>query len=199
MAYASGAARPLPEDAIARYVIDPKGSSFYVQVFATGLLSAFGHSPRIAIRDFSGDAEFLASGNDVHDARLAITIQSDSLEVADDISTKDRLEIQRQMKEAVLEVDRFPEIQYQCAEVSAKGAGDRYWLTLNGTLALHGVTDRVEVPARLAINGDSFRASGEFSIRQSDFDITPVRLAGGAIRLKDDLKCVFDIVARKQE
>ena len=35
-----------------RYRIDPGRSRFTVQAFATGLLSAFAHSPTFAVRDF---------------------------------------------------------------------------------------------------------------------------------------------------
>ena len=52
------ASRPLLEDDTVRYVIDAKGSTFVVQAFATGLLAAFGHSPKIAIRGFQGDVSF---------------------------------------------------------------------------------------------------------------------------------------------
>ena len=41
------------------------------------------------------------------------------------------------------------------------------------------------------------RANGEFSVRQTDYGIKPVSVAGGALKLKDELKCSFDIVARK--
>jgi hypothetical protein len=44
--------------------------------------------------------------------------------------------------------------------------------------------------------GDMLRASGEFSIFQSEFGIPPVKVAGGALKLKDELKCAFDIVAQ---
>jgi hypothetical protein len=42
------------------------------------------------------------------------------------------------------------------------------------------------------------RASGQFSVRQSDYAITLVSAAAGAIRVKDELKVTFDI-ARKRE
>jgi hypothetical protein len=48
------------------------------------------------------------------------------------------------------------------------------------------------------INGDTLRASGEFSVRQSDHEIAPVKVTGGALKLKDEVKCTFDIKARKQ-
>jgi hypothetical protein len=45
--------------------------------------------------------------------------------------------------------------------------------------------------------GDMLRASGEFSLLQTDFGIAPVSVAGGAMKLKDELKFAFNIVARK--
>jgi polyisoprenoid-binding protein YceI len=70
---------------------------------------------------------------------------------------------------------------------------------LNGEVTLRGVTRTLPITARLNLNGNSLRASGEFAMKQSDFGIPPVTAAGGTIRLKDELKCMFDVVARKQE
>jgi polyisoprenoid-binding protein YceI len=193
------ATRPTPEGDAVRYVIDATRSTFVAQVFATGLLSAFGHSPKIAIRNYQGDASFSLAGSTLEGARVHIRVQADSLEVADDISEKDRQEIHRKMCEEVLETNRFPEIVYECSRVSASGSGDRYWGALNGELALHGVTMPLSVSARVVINGDSLRATGEFSLRQSDYEITPVSAAAGTIKVKDEVKCNFDIVARKQQ
>ena len=193
------ATRPLPEGDAVRYVIDAKRSTFVAQVFATGLLSAFGHSPKLAIRNYQGEVSFTLAGSTLEGGRVNITVQAESLEVADDISEKDRQEIHRKMCDEVLETNRFPEIVYSCSRVSASGSGDRYWAALNGELALHGVTRSLPVSARVVINGDSVRATGEFSVRQSDHEITPVSAAAGAIKVKDEVKCNFDIVARKQE
>jgi hypothetical protein len=48
------------------------------------------------------------------------------------------------------------------------------------------------------MNGDVLHATGEFSVRQSDYDIRPVSAAAGTVKLKDELKLSFDIFARKQ-
>jgi polyisoprenoid-binding protein YceI len=193
------ATKTLLEDASVNYVIDAKESTFVAQAFATGLLSAFGHDPRIGIRNFGGDLSFNLAGLTVEGARLNISIQADSLEVIDDISEKDKGEIHRKMCEEVLETDRFPEIVYECSRASASGSSDRYWVALNGELTLHGVTRSVPVSARVIINGSSLRATGDFSIRQSDYEIASVSAAGGTIKLKDEVKLTFDIVARKKE
>jgi len=42
------------------------------------------------------------------------------------------------------------------------------------------------------------RANGEFPLSQRAYRIKPVSVAGGALKLKDELKCTFDIVARKK-
>jgi hypothetical protein len=48
------------------------------------------------------------------------------------------------------------------------------------------------------MNGEVLRATGEFSVRQSDYAIRPVSAAAGTVKLKDELKLSFDIFARKQ-
>jgi hypothetical protein len=35
-------------------------------------------------------------------------------------------------------------------------------------------------------------------VRQTDFGIKLVSVAGGALKVKDELQCAFDIVAREQ-
>jgi polyisoprenoid-binding protein YceI len=193
------ASAPLPEDATVRHVIDANQSSFSVQVFATGLLSAFGHSPKIAIRDFQGDVVFKVGGSPLAGAQMTLRIRASSLEIADGISDKDRDEINRRMWQEVLETSDYPEIVYECSGVTASGSGDRYWVALKGELTLHGTTKSMPVSARVSVNGSSLRATGEFALRQSDFGISPVSAAAGTIRVKDEVKCAFDILALRQQ
>ena len=181
-----------------RYLIDAQGSTFTVRAFATGMLSAFGHNPTIAIPDFEGEVQFASSG--LEDASLRIVIQAGSLTVTDDISTKDREEIERRMRDEVLDTDGFGEISYECPRVSSvqKLGDSSFMVALNGELALHGVTRVQPVAARVTLSGDTLRAAGEFSVLQSDYEIRPVSAAGGTVKLKDELKLSFDIRGRKQ-
>lgn len=180
-----------------RYVIDAKESTFLVRAFATGMLSAFGHSPTIAIPDFEGEVKW--SSSSLEDASLRMVVQASSLAVTDDISKSDRSEIERRMNEEVLETDGFPEIIYECSQLSSiqKMGEGSFTAVLNGDLTLHGVTLNQAISARLTLKGDTLRAAGEFSIRQSDYEIRPVSAAGGTVKLKDELKLSFDITARK--
>jgi polyisoprenoid-binding protein YceI len=186
-----------PEATKVRYVIDPKGSTFTVRAFATGLLSSFGHDPTIAIPDFQGEVHFTSGA--LEDASLRIVIQAASLIVTDDISQKDREEIERRMYDEVLETDGFQEIVYDAPRASSvqRIAESQYVVALNGELTLHGVNRAQPVSARVTIKDETLRATGDFSIRQSDYEIRPVSAAGGTVKLKDELKLSFDITARK--
>jgi polyisoprenoid-binding protein YceI len=187
-----------PEDDTVHYIVETKGSTFIIRAFATGLLSAFGHNPTIAVPDFEG--EVFLNPNALEQSSLRMVFHSASLTVTDDISEKDREEINRRIHSEVLESDSFPDIVYEGSRVSASKSGEgQYWVALNGDLTLHGVTCRQPVSARVSVNGDMLRATGDSSVRQSDYEIRPVSAVGGAVKLKDELKLSFDISARKQE
>jgi polyisoprenoid-binding protein YceI len=187
----------IPEAATVHYTLETKGSSFTVRAFAAGLLSALGHNPTIALPEFEG--EIFLNSDAMEQSSLRMVIRAISLTVTDAVNEKDREEINRRMHEEVLESDSFSDIVYECPRVSAsKTEGGQYWVTLNGELALHGVTRNQSVSARVTLNGDTLRATGEFSVRPSDFEIKPVSAVGGMVRLKDELKLSFDIMARKQ-
>ncbi len=132
--------------------------------------------------------------------RYISLLKAASLGVTDDISDKDRREIEREMQEKVLESAKYPEISYDCSRVTVNDPSNgQYSVTLHGNLTLHGVTNGLKVPARVAVTGDMLRAFGEFSLRQSDYNIKLVSAIGGGLKVKDELKFSYDIVARKQE
>lgn len=66
-------------------------------------------------------------------------------------------------------------------------------------MELLGPTRPQPVTARVTLLGSMLRSSGEFTLRQTDFGIRLVSIAGGALKLKDELKFSFEIVARRQE
>jgi hypothetical protein len=78
------------------------------------------------------------------------------------------------------------------------GVAEQVNVILNGQLTLRGVTRGQKVPAMLVATGDMLHAFGEFSLRQTDYHIQPVSAVGGGLKVKDEVKFEFDIVARKQ-
>ena len=186
----------IPQTAL-RYLIDGSKSTFTVRAFATGLLSAFGHDPTITIPDFHG--EILFNPEAVEQSSLRIVIHAASLNATDDIREKDRAEINSTMQGKVLESDSYPDIIYESSHLTASRMGEgQYWGTLDGELTLRGISRKQPVPVRISVGSDVLRANGEFSIRQSDYEIVPVSAAAGTVKLKDELKLSFDISAHKQ-
>jgi polyisoprenoid-binding protein YceI len=127
-------------------------------------------------------------------------IRANSLEVTDDIRSSDRKEMESTMNRDVLQSSKFPEISFESTVASAELLSEgRYRVALRGKLTLRGVTRDIPLAAQVAVTGDELRASGDFSILQSEFGIRQVSVAGGALKLKDELKFTFNIVSRKQE
>jgi len=178
-----------------QYAIDAKLSRFVVQAFATGFLSMFAHSPKIAIRGLGGDIQF---DPDLPDqAALKVVVDPKAMSVIDE--TRDKAEIERVMRDEVLEVSRFPEIVFESTRVSVSTPGDgRFRVDVTGRLTLHGVTRQHTFPADATLMGDLLRSNGAFTVLQSDYGIKLVAVGGSAIKVKDELKFTFDLVARKR-
>jgi polyisoprenoid-binding protein YceI len=180
------------------YVIDVSASRFTVRAFAGGMFAALGHNPTFAVLEFTGEARFDSST--LERAYLRIHIKAGSLEIQDDISDKDRREIERTMNQEVLQTEKYPDIDFESSSISASKAGEgRYWVNMIGNLSLHGVTRTQPVAVQVALTGDTLRANGEFTLQQTSYGIKLVSVAGGTLKLKDDVKVSFDIVARKRE
>ena len=181
-----------------RYVIDGRSSRFTVRAFAAGMLAAMGHNPTIGIRDLIGEITF--NPDKVGAGSCKIVIKSTSLSVQDDISAKDLREMERLMNQEVLETTKFPEILYEASDISVtKMADTLYSALLKGNLTLRGVSRSQPINVRVALLGSMLRASGDFPLNQTDYGIKLVSVAGGALKLKDELKFSFEIVARRQE
>ena len=183
---------------MAAYLIDAAASRFTVQAFASGFLSAMGHNPTIGIGDFSGEIHFDPKALEANSLRMNIRLNS--LRVLDDISDKDRREIERRMNEQVLEVVKYPEAVYEATAASiAPIENAEYSAALNGVLSFHGVSASMPIVARVAVSGSVLRAAGDFILKQSVYRIRPVSVAGGALRLKDELRFSFQIEARQRK
>ena len=181
-----------------KFLIDRTASRFTVQAFAAGLLSSFGHNPTIGIRDFSGEVEFVPRTYD--QAHLRVTLRAADLETLDEMKSDDRKKLEQAMYQDILEVRRFPEAVFESSAIAVQKLGaDLMLARIAGDLTFHGVTQAQSIEARVTDMGAMLRASGEFSLRQSDYGIKPFSFAAGALRLKDELKFKFEFVARAPE
>jgi len=181
-----------------RYVADQGTSQFTVQAFASGLIAVVAHSPKIAIRDWTGTVDLTDGIPD--SASLHVQVNAASLEVLDELADADRREIHRVMNREVLETDRFPEIVYASTKVTAdKLKEDNYRISVTGRLTLHGVSSDQDLVGQAAFGVDSARFYGTFKLLQSDYGIRIASIAGGTLKLQDELKFSFYVVARKAD
>jgi polyisoprenoid-binding protein YceI len=98
-----------------------------------------------------------------------------------------RAQIQRTMQgPQVLDSDRFPEIHFRSTTVQPKEAN--HWV-VQGNLDLHGQTHPVTVDVTLK---DGFYR-GSTTLKQTGFGITPMSIAGGTVKVKDEVKVEFEI------
>jgi polyisoprenoid-binding protein YceI len=176
--------RPQAADKSSPRSIDTERSVLTVRVYKAGAFSAFGHDHEIR-------APIQKGAFDEGKATVDFAVTSRSLRVLDsDGSDKDRAEIQATMLgPKVLDSAKFPEIRFRSTEVTRVSEGR--W-TVHGDLALHGQTRPVVVD----VERQDGRYRGSARLRQKEFGIKPVTAAGGAIKVKDEVRVEFEIVGK---
>jgi polyisoprenoid-binding protein YceI len=162
--------------------IDVNKSSLKIRVFKSGAFSAFAHDHEIEAPVAEGKID--ASGHSVQ-----LRVDSRKMRVLDPGTSSDkRAEIQHTMQSAaVLDVEKFPEISYQSTSVIIREEG--HW-EVRGDLTLHGKKEPVVVA--VSLQDGHYRGSASF--KQSAFGIAPISIAGGTVKVKDEIKIEFDIV-----
>jgi len=161
--------------------IDTEKSTMTIRVYKSGVLSAFGHDHEIAAPIAGGTVDAAAH-------HVELRTNAASLRVRDPkTSEKDRAEIQKTMLgPEVLDSERHTEIAFR--STAAEPAGEGAW-QVRGDLTLHGTTKPVVVEVRES--GGHY--VGTARLKQSDFGIQPVKVAGGTVRVKDEVRVEFDI------
>jgi polyisoprenoid-binding protein YceI len=178
------------------YRIDPARSQLLVFIYRDGSLARMGHDHVAASRDVRGYASapqgLAAARADVYFAFDSLTMDEPALRSeagftseidAEDIETT-RLRMLRLVDAAV-----HPFARLRVLGVSGTPPSVR----LAAELTLRGETRPVELPLSLNADAGTLRVEGEFSVRQTDFGITPFSIFGGALAVKDELRIKFRV------
>ena len=183
---------------LVHFAVDTNASLFTVQAFASGIVAVVAHSPKFAIRNFTGEMDF--SPDSMQNASVKLMINVGSLEIMDEVRQTERREIERVMFDEMLEKNRFPQVEFSSTHVNAiKTATSTYKMNVMGDLSLHGITRGMRLESQVMVGEDTLKAHGSFSIRQSDYGLKIASVAGGTLKLKDELKCAYFIVARRRD
>ena len=171
---ASAMAQPHP--------IDTAHSTVIVRVFKTGLLSAFGHDHQIMAPISAGEVDPSAQKVELH-------FVAGDLRVDDPGASDSERKVigQTMLGPDVLDAKRYAEIAFHSTSAAPASVPAR-WI-LHGELTLHGQTHPVEVDVR----EDKGVYQGTAMVKQTSFGIKPVKVAGGTVRVKDDVRIEFRI------
>ena len=180
-----------------RYRLDSGNSKFMVRAFSGGVLWFKGHDHFIAVKDFGG--EIRLTPQSISPASLQMTIMSNSLVETRDVFTEQQKQIiNGELREIVLESEKYPTITFKSTNVTGKLLPDgSFDAKIEGELTLHGVTRRIKIPTRVSLAGSDLRAQGEFTVNRSDFNVKATSAFHGMVRVRNKLKFTFDMVAHR--
>lgn len=178
------------------YAINSEKSRLEISVYKEGVFKAFGHNHLISASSISG--RILFNQKMPADSSVDLTVEAASLTVIDPgESDSDRRQVQSTMAgKEVLDAQKYPEIRFISTRVTSEKKTDEGWeIAVDGRLILHGIEKPISLPLRLSARNGELRAEGEASILQTDFGITPIKVGGGTVRVKDKVRIRFDVVA----
>ncbi len=150
-----------------------------VFTFKEGLLSRVAHDLKIVAErvKIARDGESLTVTAPVRGLKVRCAMKG-GREDHRALSTSQRGEIESIISEKILDAARHPEIRF---------TGKIQGASVSGTLTIRGASQPLTLPLR-SRGGE---VTGEVSIDQRRFGITPYRAMMGAIKLKPDLKITW--------
>jgi len=180
----SGAAQTAVADSVV-YRVD-SSSRLEVRTGKAGLFGFAGHNHLIRARAPRGVVVYLPA--DPPRSRVSVTVAAESLEVVTPPDTAERRKVTEAMRHDVLDTERYPEISLVSRTLTPTADG----FHLTAALTLKGTTREIPVDVKVAFHADSLSATCTFSVKQSDFGITPYRGGpAGTVKVAD--RVVFDI------
>lgn len=173
--------------ASAQTSIDVEHSTIRIHVGKAGVFSAAGHEHWVRAPIADGSLQATAP------QQISFRVESRNLKVEEDKSPSadKQAEVQRTMQTEVLESEKYPEITFHSTGIQKTGE-DRW--DVRGDLTLHGQTRAITT----TVEKQQQAYVGHCRIKQTDFGIQPVRVAGGTVRVKDELDIEFSILPLKK-
>ena len=195
---------PMPVSGSNHYVVDGKESDVRILVFRGGPLAKVGHNHLVRVHDLTGDI-YLAPK--FHESGFALKFPVAALQVDPADARADEgaefavmpsaqaiaATYTNMIGPALLDAQQFPEITLRSVTLIGPTWGPE------GTVRvmLHGVARDLSVPLAINVGDDKLTVTGMFILQTSSFGITPFSVMGGGLRVLDEVKVRFNIVAHK--
>ena len=166
---------------------------FRIHVGTAGLFGAFAHDHLVEAQKFTGCATM--DSREVTHSSIKLDFPANTIRVIDPKENpKDRAEVQKTMEMEVLRVSEFPSVRFESTSVEREGT-DRF--LVHGNLTIRGRTQPTIIPVALKRLPDgTYQAAGQYKFKQTTFGIKPIQLAGGTVKVKDELQIEFELFLR---
>jgi len=179
------------------YSFDAQASEINIILTQEGMMRRRYPTHRVVAKSFTGRIELPKD-----ETMMAVTVEADAKLLTNMdalMSDFERKEFHTSLRGPILETDKFPTIKFTSVSLdNVQKSGDKRSFTINGDLTLHGVTKRVAFPVNATLSEKELRATGEAKLKQSDFGVKPFEKGMGLIKVGDELKVSFSIIAKTQ-
>lgn len=161
--------------------IDTAQSTITIHAYKSGVFSFAGHDHTIS-------APIGQSTIDEAKRAIDFTVNTKDMQVLDPgESDKNKAEIRSTMLGAsLLDAEKFPEIKFHSTDIRQLTPAT---LDVRGELLLHGVSH----PLTLKVTKDGDHYVGQTKLKQTDYALKPVSVAGGTVKVKDEILIEFSI------
>ncbi len=187
------------------YHIDPLNSSLHLLVYRGGPMARLGHNHVISSASVRGRVWITEK---LDDSGFEISVPVNEFLVDDEaarathgedfaqpISEDARAGTKANMlRESLLDGARYPIIDIRSVRLEGSASSP----SVHAAIRIKNQTREITLPVSVESIGGGLRIQGAFSIQQSDFGITPLSVAGGALQVVDTVRILFVLVAKPQ-
>ena len=154
----------------------------------SGMLSFDGHA---TLGDFTGTTRTvtgqLTGAPEISSVRGWVEAPVESLKTGDRKRDKD---LNKSM-----ESSKYPNLRFDLNSITAKqSAGDSIPVTLHGTLNIHGVTRRLELPGTIVFKGQTARVRTDFPLNLKEYGIGGLSKMLGMLKMHENIEVHVDLV-----
>ena len=185
------------------FQLDANASQIWLFLRAEGPMSKLGHTHVITTHGLQGslwlDPQTVHSGCKIELPVAALVVDDPQErsaaggEFAEPLDEEARAGTREHMLgDRQLDAAQYPKVSLQCQRVT--GGPDR--VTVDVTVTVRDHTAQLSVPVTWQRTGNTLQANGEFTFTQTSLGLEPYSLLFGALRVSDEIRARFRLVAR---
>jgi polyisoprenoid-binding protein YceI len=185
------------------YRIAPAESRLRILVYRGGTMARLGHNHVISSADLQGQiwrgATAETSGFEMEVPVNTLIVDDNAarseegedfpLNVSEDAKAGTKANM---LRPTLLDGEHFPKISIRAIRITGSAASP----DVVASMRIKDQTREIRLPVSLTETESALAIQGSFEIRQSDFGITPLSIAMGALTVQDTVKIKFRLVAR---